>query len=115
MIDGSKRGNLGRKGNEGNKQFWDSEWGSRDQGHLAKWSQGPGTFDHMVPGTRDHWLNFDWDQGPKLKGLQGPGTTLKIRIYFICRYSVGYSKNPKDYTYKGNQENDLYSLSYPIR
>ena len=76
---------------------------------------GPGTFDHMVPGTRDHWLNFDWDQGPKLKGLQGPGTTLKIRIYFICRYSVGYSKNLKDYTYKGNQENDLYSLSYPIR
>ena len=70
---------------------------------MAKWSQGPGTFDHMVPGTRDHWLNFDWDQGPKLKGPQGPGTILKLRIYFICRYSEECLKNPKDKTYKGNK------------
>ena len=67
---------------------------------------GPGTFGQMVPGTRDHRLKFDWDQGPKLKGPQGPGTTLKIRIYFICRYSEEYLKNPKDKTYKGNQKND---------
>ena len=76
---------------------------------------GPGTFDPMVPGTRDHWLNFDWDQGPKLKGPKGPGTNLKTRIYFIYRYSEDYLKNAKDKAYKANQKTDLYNLSYPIK
>ena len=73
-----------------------------------------GSLRDLWEGLRDLWEFARFMGVTRFMG-RTLGTTLKIRIYFICRYSVGYSKNPKDYTYKGNQENDLYSLSYPIR
>ena len=59
----------------------DSEWGSRDQGHLAKWSQGPGTITlgtrticSIFIGTRDQCSKFP------AKYLGGTRDNIKLHV-----------------------------------
>ena len=48
-----------------------SEWGSWDQGHMAKMVLGPGTFGQNGPKTA---RSRAWDQGPYDSMWMGPGT-----------------------------------------